>query len=128
MRTQMSQSSTSRILLSEHRGARAQQIEFFAIINLGIVQSLASGALTPADAVQRLYHAANCLYARRTLRSKAANEAMSRGVELPDLFDALGAEEAQREFYRELETIRTLCLKLLASGRSLHRPSRRVAA
>ncbi len=97
-------------------------------MNLGIIQSLASGALTPAEAVQRFYHAANCSHVRRTLRSKDANEAMSRGVQLPDLFEALGAEEAGREFYREIEVIRALSLKLLASGRSLHRPSHRAAA
>jgi hypothetical protein len=88
------------------------------------VQSLASGALTPAEAVQRFYHAANCLHVRRTLRSKEANETMSRGVQLPDLFDALSAEEARREFYLELETIRVL----LARGRSVHRLSGRAAA
>ena len=119
---------TSRILLSEHRGSRAQRLEFFAIVNLGIVQSIASGALTPAEAVQRFYHAANCLYVRRTLRSKEANDAMSRGVQLPDLFDALGAEEARREFYHELEAMRALCLKLLARGRSLHRLTNQAAA
>lgn len=124
----MKRPSTSRILLSAHRGSRAQQLEFFAIVNLGVVQSLASGALTPAEAVQRFYHAANCAYVRRTLRSKEANDAMSRGVQLPDLFDALGAEEARREFYLELEAIRVLSLKLLAKGRSLHRVGNRAAA
>jgi len=38
---------------------------------------------------------------------------MSRGVQLTDLFDTLSAEEAQREFQRELGAIRLLCLKLL---------------
>ena len=124
----MNRRHTSRILLSEHRGSRALQIEFFAIVNLGIVQSLATGALTPDEAVQRFYHAANCSYVRRTLRSKEANEAMSRGVQLPDLFDAVHAEEARREFYHELEAIRVLCLKLLARGRSLKRLGNRAAA
>ena len=117
----MTRHRTSRILLSDQRGSRAQRLEFFAIVNLGIAQSLASGALTPVEAVQRFYHSANCLYVRRTLRSKEANDAMSRGVQLPDLFDALDGEEARREFYHELEVIRTLCLKLLARGRSLAR-------
>jgi hypothetical protein len=40
---------------------------------------------------------------------------MSHGVQLPDLFETLTAEEAQREFYRELAAIRTLCLQLLAA-------------
>jgi hypothetical protein len=43
---------------------------------------------------------------------------MSRGVQLPDLFDSLLPEEAQRELYQELETIRSLCLKLLGKRRS----------
>ena len=43
---------------------------------------------------------------------------MSHGVQLPDLFDCLPTEEAQREFYHELETMRSLCLKLLEKGRS----------
>jgi hypothetical protein len=34
-------------------------------------------------------------------------------VQLPDLFESLEAEEAQREFFHELEKIRGLCLKLL---------------
>ncbi len=33
---------------------------------------------------------------------------MSLGVQLPDLFEWLPAEEAQREFYHELETLRSL--------------------
>ena len=124
----MNRRRLSRILLSENRGSRTQQLDFFAIVNLGIVQSLASGALTPAEASQRFYHAANCLYVRRVLRSREANESMSRGVQLPDLFEALNADEARREFYQELEAIRVLSLKLLARGRSLKRLGSRAAA
>jgi len=117
----------SRILLSQHRGSRSHHIEFFAIVNLGIVQSLASGALQPAEAVQRFYHAANCLYVRRTLRSRTASDVMSRGVQLPDLFEALDAEEAQRQFHHELQTIRKLCLRMLAKRRNPRRLSRAAA-
>lgn len=42
---------------------------------------------------------------------------MSRGVQLTDLFDALPANEAQREFQRELTTMRLLCLSLLEEKR-----------
>ena len=42
---------------------------------------------------------------------------MSHGVQLPDLFTCLPAEEAQREFLHELETMRSLCLKLLDKER-----------
>ena len=43
---------------------------------------------------------------------------MSRGVQLPDLFESLPAEEAQREFLHELEQMRALCLQLLERERS----------
>jgi len=124
----MSRRRTSQIRLSDNRGSRAQQLEFFAIFNLGIVQSLASGALTPTEAVHSFYHAANCLHVQRTLRSRDASEVMSRGTQLPDLVDALDADEARREFYHELEAIRVLCLKLLGRSRSLHHPGTRAAA
>ena len=105
-----------RIVLSETSGSLAQQLELFALLNLGFVQSLASGVLSPTEAIQRFYHADNCLYVRKYLRNKEANSIMSHGVQLADLFECLPAEEARREFYRELETIRALCLKLLASS------------
>jgi len=42
---------------------------------------------------------------------------MSHGIQLPDLFEVLPPEEAQREFQRELATIRSLCLTLLEEQR-----------
>jgi len=107
-----------RIVLSDASGIPAQQLELFALLNLGIVQSLTSGVLSATEAIQRFYHADNCLYVRKHLRSKDANAIMSHGVQLPDLFDCLPAVEAQREFFHELETIRSLCLNLLEKGRS----------
>ncbi len=44
---------------------------------------------------------------------------MSRGVQLPDLFEALPVEEAQREFQHELQALRSLCFKLLQRRRSV---------
>jgi|SRR5688572_26857126 hypothetical protein len=113
----MRQQQSFRIALSDTSGSLTQQLELFALVNLGLVQSLASGILTPTDAIQRFYHADNCLYVQKHFRNKVANEIMSRGVQLPDLFESLPAEEAQREFNRELEMIRSLCLKLLAKKR-----------
>jgi hypothetical protein len=113
----MRQQRPSRIVLSETRGSLAQQLEIFALMNLGLVQSLASGILSPTDAIHRFYHFDNCSYVRKHFRNRDANVIMSRGVQLPDLFETLTAEEAQREFNRELEMIRSLCLKLLAKGR-----------
>ena len=115
----MKQNHPFHILLSDSRGKPTQQLELFALLNLGIAQSLASGVISATESIQRFYHADNCLYVRKHLRSKQANAIMSHGVQLPDLFDCLSAEEAQREFFHELETIRSLCLKLLEKGRCL---------
>ena len=115
----MKQNHPFHIVLSDSRGKPTQQLELFALLNLGIAQSLASGVISATESIQRFYHADNCLYVRKHLRSKQANAIMSHGVQLPDLFDCLPAEEAQREFFHELETIRSLCLKLLEKGRRL---------
>lgn len=114
----MRQSYQFHIVLSEVSNASTQQLELFALLNLGLVQSLASGILSATEAVQLFYNADNCLYVRKHLRNREANTTMSHGVQLPDLFDCLPPEEAQREFNQELETIRSLCLKLLEKKRS----------
>lgn len=120
--------SSFRIILSAAKGVVAQQQELFALVNLGFVQSLASGVVTPTEAVERFYHAENCLYVRKHFRQKAAHTLMSHGVQLPDLFASLPAEEAQRELYHELEVMRTLCLQLLEKSRSSHIASRVAAS
>ena len=114
----MKQHLPSRIILSATSGNIPQQRELFALLNLGLVQSLASGVLSPTETVERFSHADNCLYVQKHFRQKEANAVMSHGVQLPDLFECLPAEEAQREFYHELETLRSLCLKLLEKRRS----------
>jgi hypothetical protein len=123
----MKQRHPSRVHLSEATGSPPQRLELFALVNLGLVQSLASGILSPSEAVERFYHGENCLYVQRHLRKKEANAIMSRGVQLPDLFESLPAEEARREFYRELEAMRSLCLKLLGGKRSRGVADRAVA-
>lgn len=123
----MHASKPSRMLLSKVPGNPPQQLELFALVNLGLVQSLASGLLSPVEAVKRFYHADNCLYVHKHLRRREANAIMSRGVQLSDLFECLPAEEARREFYRELETMRALCLKLLGEKRSRALADRAVA-
>lgn len=114
----MRQQPSSRILLSTAQGAITQQQDLFALLNLGLVQSLASGVVSPTEAVERFYHAENCLYVQKHFRQKTAHTLMSHGVQLPDLFASLPAEEAQREFYHELEIMRSLCLHLLEKRRS----------
>jgi hypothetical protein len=123
----MSKLQRYRISLSDTSGNLAQQLELFALVNLGLVQSLASGILTPTDAIRRFYHANNCLHVKKQFRSKEANAIMSRGVQLADLFSALSPEEAQREFNHELEAIRSLCLKLLGKRRPANGQQRATA-
>jgi hypothetical protein len=123
----MKRPQSSRISLSDIRGSLTEQRELFALLNLGLVQSLASGSLTPTEAVKRFYHADNCLYVHKQLRQNDASAIMSHGVQLPDLFECLPPEEAQREFYHELAVIRSLCLKLLAKKRWENAVGRAVA-
>lgn len=104
---------SSLILLSDTNGDLNSQLERFALLNLGLVQSLTSGISSPTEAIRRFYHADNCLYVQKNFRNRDATAIMSRGVQLPDLFDVLSSEEAQREFFQELEKIRRLCLQLL---------------
>jgi hypothetical protein len=91
----------------------------FALLALGLVEFLANGLLSASGAVRTFFNAENCLYVRKQLRDKVADEVMARGVQLPDLFDALSAEEAQREFQRELAAMRSLCFELLGRKRSV---------
>ena len=91
-----------------------QRLALFALLTLGILESLAHGLLSASDALRVFFHAENCLFVRKHLRNKTADAVMSHGVQLPDLFEALPPAEAQRAFQRELATMRALCLKLLA--------------
>jgi hypothetical protein len=90
-----------------------RQLAMFALLNLGIVESLGSGELSPSNALRLFYNADNCLHVRKKLRDKTADQIMGHGVQLQDLIDVLPGEEAQQEFQRELAAIRSLCLELL---------------
>lgn len=94
-----------------------QQNATFSMLSLGVTESLVSGSLSASDALRDFFHAENCLYVNKTIRSRSANELMSRGVQLADLFDALPVEQAQQEYQRELAAMHTLCLQLLESER-----------
>jgi hypothetical protein len=100
-------------LLSDSRATSARPLAVFALLNLGVIESLASGVLSATDALRLFFHADNCLFVRKHLRDKLADKIMSHGTQLPDLFTVLPAEEAHRQFHYELATIRALCLKLL---------------
>jgi len=95
----------------------ARQLELFAILTLGIMESLENGVLSPAEAITVFFNLENCRFVRDNLPAKAADEVMGRGVQLPDLLEALDAEEAPKEFQREIAAIRRLCLGLLEEHR-----------
>lgn len=117
MRRLISDCLQRRKLLEDRNWTISQQVSVFALLALGITESLTGGAMTASDAIRLFFNGENCRYVRKTLRSAVADELMSRGVQLPDLFEALPAEVAHREFRRELESIRTLCLRLLHDNR-----------
>ena len=100
-------------LFSASKRTPEQQVVLFALLNLGIIESLANGLVSATDVLQVFYNAENCLFVRKRLREKTTNAIMSHGVQLPDLFDALPTEEAHRQFQRGSRSCRTLCLKLL---------------
>ncbi len=104
-------------LLPEAGNAPERQLALFALVSLGVLESLSSGLISTAEAVRLFFNAENCLFVQKSLGGKTADEVMSHGVQLPDLFETLPVEEANREFRRELATMRSLCLKLLEEER-----------
>jgi hypothetical protein len=108
----MRNSINLRTLLSQ-AGDRDQQVASFALLCLGIIESLGGGLITVTDALRLFFHAENCLFVRKNLEQRIADQIMSHGVQLPDLFEALPPGEAQREFQHELARMHSLCLKLL---------------
>ena len=109
----MKQNQQFRVVFAEATRGQTLQLQLFALLNLGVIQSLKSGVVSATDAVKQFYHAENCLYIKNTINNNIADSIMSHGVQLPDIFDCLSAEEAQREFLHELEIIRSLSLTLL---------------
>ena len=88
------------------------------IIVLGILESLENGRLTPSEAIQGFFKAENCDFVEKSIKVKTARDIMARGVQLPDLFDALPSEEALQEFHREIAKIRAMCLELISEQRA----------
>ncbi len=93
-------------VLSEAGSLPAQQLTLFALLNLGILDSLTSGVISATDARRIFFNAENCLFIHRHLQDRTADAIMRHGVQLPPA-------EAQREFQRELTKMRTFCLSLL---------------
>jgi len=106
-------------LLTASEKTPGRQLALFALLNLGVIESLTNGLLSARAALKVFFNATNCLFVRKHFRDKIADKIMSHGVQLPDLFDVLPSEEAHREFQRELSTMRALCLRLLEKKRSV---------
>jgi len=69
--------------------------------------------------VRIFFNSANCQFVRKKLRDETSDEFMSRGVQLPDLFQAVPESDIQREFQRELSSMKALCMKLLEQPRAV---------
>ena len=95
----------------------SQQLHLFALLTLGMIESLANGVLSATAALRVFFHPENGLFVRKQLRDKIADTIMSHSIQLPDLFEALPTEEAHWEFQRELVIMRSLCLQLLEDKR-----------
>ncbi len=88
---------------AEATRGHSQQLQLFAFLNLGVIQSLKSGVISATEAVKQFYHAENCLYIKDFLSNAVANKIMSHGVQLPDIFNCLSSDEAQQEFYMSMK-------------------------
>jgi hypothetical protein len=100
-------------LLSGADKTLEQKLALFAWLNLGLVESLVEQQLRPIDAVRIFFHGENCLFVRKGLADHTADEIMSRGVQLADVFDVLPPDEAQLRFEEQLKQIRDLSLAIL---------------
>jgi hypothetical protein len=98
------------LILKDKDGARQAT---FALLVLGVVDSISTGVMSAGDAVKNFFTADNCLFVKRVLKNRTADEIMGRGVQLADLFDALAPDEAARELRQELQAIHDLSRGLL---------------
>jgi hypothetical protein len=104
-------------ILAEAGEQTSRQLAVFALLGLGVIDSLASGLMSATDAVHSFFNADNCLFVRHRLKDKVADKVMSHGAQLADLFDLLPADEAHRQFRHELSAMRSLCQKLVEAVR-----------
>jgi hypothetical protein len=113
----MTQRIDLRTLLGNDEGKSDDRLALFAWLNLGIVESLTKGILKPEEAVRIFFHGDNCLFVRTEFGEETAEEIMSRGVQLNDIFETLATERAEHEFQTELSVMRSLSLSILQSER-----------
>ena len=105
--------------LAKITAGQERPLPLFAVTSLGIIDSLAVGSLTPTQAIQVFFHRSNLRFVKTKLVDNRADEIMGRGVQLSDLFDAMPAEEAHREFQHELQAMKSLCYELLEVERAV---------
>jgi len=91
--------------------------EVFALIVLGLLDSLERDVLTAADLSFVFFNVGNCEFVAAHFDASDAEDVMARGVQLADLFDALDPDEARTEFAAEVIAIRNLCLAILGKER-----------
>ena len=106
-----------RALLANCDRTLGERLVLFAWLSIGIVESLTKGILGPTDAARIFFNADNCLFVRQDLADETADEIMSRGVQLADIFDALPKDKADQELQNELATLRSLSLEILKHER-----------
>jgi hypothetical protein len=104
--------------LSRITAGQEEPLALFAVTTLGIIDSFASGAITPSEAITSFFHAKNIRFVKSKLGDDRAMEILGRGTQLGDLFDALPIEEAHREFQHELQAMKSLCYALLDAERA----------
>ena len=56
----------------------ARGLTLFALLGLGIIDSLASGLMSATEAVQSFFHAGSCLFVRQRVKDKVADRVMSQ--------------------------------------------------
>lgn len=104
-------------LLPSGKDDMSRQAEVFALLALGVLDAFEGGALSPDSARKRFFNGANCPYTHRALNRPDVEEVMSRGAELPDLFDALSLDDATHEAQEEIAAMRAACLRILTAER-----------
>ena len=113
----MTQRINLRTLLGNGQETSDDRLALFAWLNLGILESLTKGILKPEEAVRIFFHGDNCLFVKTEFGEETAEEIMSRGVQLNDIFESLATERAEHEFQKELALMQSLSLSILQSER-----------
>lgn len=93
---------------------KSQKLAVFAGLNLAMLASIDAKGKALSEITAGFYNATNCQYVKRSIKHKEADELMSRGVQLSDLFEVLPRRTAEAELKVEKNAMRAICYKLLA--------------